>query len=92
VFFVRVANKGVTLDAASTLADAGFKVSVFSVSCRELVRVANKELSGVGTGSRLQAGRAGQRRCDEGLGKTGMERRLSRESIRNGSMDYTVCQ
>jgi hypothetical protein len=33
VFFVRVANKGLMLDATSTFADAGFKVVLFSVSC-----------------------------------------------------------
>jgi hypothetical protein len=33
VFFVRVANKGVKLDAASRLIDAGFRAAVFSVSC-----------------------------------------------------------
>jgi len=33
VFSVRVANKGVKLDAASRLVDAGFRAAVFSVSC-----------------------------------------------------------
>ena len=33
VFFVRVANKGVKLDAASRLVDAGLRAAVFSVSC-----------------------------------------------------------
>jgi hypothetical protein len=33
VFFVRVANKGVKLDAASRLIDAGLRAAVFSVSC-----------------------------------------------------------
>jgi hypothetical protein len=33
VFFVRVTNKGLRLDAASTFDDAGFKGIVFSVGC-----------------------------------------------------------
>jgi len=33
VFFVRVANKGLKLDAASTCDDEGFKWVVFSVGC-----------------------------------------------------------
>ena len=33
VFFVRVANKGVKLDAASRLIDARLRAAVFSVSC-----------------------------------------------------------
>ena len=33
VFFVRVAGKGLMLDAASRFADVGFKVSAFSMSC-----------------------------------------------------------
>ncbi len=33
VFFVRVANKELMLDAASTFDDAGFEVIVFSVGC-----------------------------------------------------------
>jgi hypothetical protein len=44
VFFVRVANKGVKLDAASRLTDAGFRVAVFSVSCGGAARVAGKRL------------------------------------------------
>jgi len=42
VFFVRVANKGVRLDAASTLATAGPRVVLFSSSCRQLLRAAGK--------------------------------------------------
>jgi hypothetical protein len=33
VFFVRVADKGLMLDAASTLADAGFEVAAFLAIC-----------------------------------------------------------
>ena len=44
VFFVRVANKGVKLDAASRLTDAGFRAAVFSVSCGRVARVAGKGL------------------------------------------------
>jgi hypothetical protein len=33
VFFVRVANKGLRLDAASTFDDTGLKAIVFSVGC-----------------------------------------------------------
>jgi hypothetical protein len=44
VFSVRVANKGVRLDAASRLADAGFEVAGFSMICRWLVIVAGKGL------------------------------------------------
>jgi hypothetical protein len=46
VFFVRVANKGVMFDAASGIATAGLKVVLFSGSCRSLVRVARKGLTG----------------------------------------------
>ena len=54
VFFVRVANKGVKLDAASRLIDAGFRAAVFSVSCGEAApfakamseRLAGKGLTG----------------------------------------------
>jgi hypothetical protein len=42
VFCVRVANKGLMVDAASRLVDVGFKLAVFSVRCREIVRVAGK--------------------------------------------------
>ena len=33
VFFVRVANKGLMLDAASTFDSAGFEAALFSVGC-----------------------------------------------------------
>src|SRR5579864_555467 len=42
VFFVRVANKGVRLDAASRMATAGPRVVLFSSSCRQLLRAAGK--------------------------------------------------
>ena len=48
VFFVRVAGKGLMLDAASRLTDAGFRAAVFSVSCGRVARVAGK---GLGEGS-----------------------------------------
>jgi len=38
LFFVRVANKGVRLDAASRKATAGLEVALFSGGCRWLVR------------------------------------------------------
>jgi len=52
VFFVRVANKGVRLDAASTLANAGPRVVLFSSSCRQLLRAAGK---GVGRESKVES-------------------------------------
>jgi hypothetical protein len=45
VFFVRVANKGLMLDAASRLGDTGFRVAMFSVICGWLVRVADKRVT-----------------------------------------------
>jgi hypothetical protein len=42
VFFVRVANKGLMLDAASRLANIELKVVLFSGICEWSVRVANK--------------------------------------------------
>jgi hypothetical protein len=45
VFFVRVANKGVRLDAASRIVTAGLKVFVFSGRCVKPVRVGAKGLS-----------------------------------------------
>jgi len=42
VFFVRVANKGLMLDAASRLANTGLRVVVFSGTCAMAARVANK--------------------------------------------------
>jgi hypothetical protein len=42
VFSVRVANKGVMLDAARKSAATGLKVASFSVSCGASVRVARK--------------------------------------------------
>ena len=52
MFFVRVANKGVRLDAASTLANAGPRVVLFSSSCRQLLRAAGK---GVGRESKVES-------------------------------------
>jgi hypothetical protein len=58
VFSVRVANKGLMLDAASRLANTGFRVAVFSVICGWFVGVADK---------RVTAGRfAGLERIGEG--------------------------
>src|SRR5690348_8804633 len=51
VFFVRVANKGVKLDAASRLVDAGFRAAVFSVSCggaAPFARAMSERLAGKG--------------------------------------------
>jgi hypothetical protein len=42
VFFVRVASKGLMLDAASRLANTGLKLVAFSTICKGLVRVAGK--------------------------------------------------
>jgi hypothetical protein len=44
VFFVRVANKGLMLDAASTLAETGLEVLVFSAGCKLDALAARSEL------------------------------------------------
>jgi hypothetical protein len=44
VFFVRVANKGLMLDAASTFDTAGFEVALFSVGCKLDSLTAGSEL------------------------------------------------
>ena len=46
VFFVRVANKGVRLDAGRKSGREGLKVAGFSVSCEAIVRVATKGVTG----------------------------------------------
>jgi hypothetical protein len=46
VFSVRVASKGLMLDAASTLAGPRIKVLVFSVRCEVAVRATGKRVSG----------------------------------------------
>jgi hypothetical protein len=44
VFSVRVANKGLNVDAASTFTETGFKVIAFSVGWTELSGVAKRRL------------------------------------------------
>jgi hypothetical protein len=87
VFFVRVANKGLMLDAASRMAGKGLKVARFRVASRQPVKVMNKELS---SGEDWQEPIEQEWERDAKAKRT--ERRLSRESIDNGSMDYPTCQ
>jgi hypothetical protein len=46
VFFVRVANKGLMLDATSRLANTGLRVVVFSGICGRAARAAGKGVTG----------------------------------------------
>jgi hypothetical protein len=81
VFFVRVGGKGLRLDAASTastFADCGFEVVLFSVRRRWLARVARKGLS--------REWEPGAHRDRE------IERDRNERTMRNGSMDFDYCQ
>jgi hypothetical protein len=85
VFFVRVANKGVTGAKSVRVAGKRFKVVCFDVFNRWFVRVANNGVSHAGDENRVQARRTGKRRFEE---KAAEEKRALRlESIGNGSMD-----
>jgi hypothetical protein len=61
VFFVRVADKGLVLDAASTLADAGFEAVAFLASCEWLVPLGSSRGERVALRSSVRgSGQAGE--------------------------------
>jgi hypothetical protein len=85
VFFVSVANKGLTGAMSVKMAAKGLKMACFDSFGRWFVRVANKGVSRARGESRVQA--RWRRKLWRGEVAAGEKRALRLESIENGSMD-----